>query len=91
MGYINAIDVLPPEMVKQIQEYINGDVIYIPKKKGTREAWGKRTATKTALAERNQKIYAEFLQDVSIPVLANKYFMVEKSIQRIVRQEKNKN
>jgi len=41
MGYIKAVDVLPPEVVKQIQEYINGAVIYIPKKKGTREAWEK--------------------------------------------------
>ena len=90
MGYIKAVDVLPPEMVKMLQEYIDGEVIYIPKKKGTRQAWGNRTATKTELAERNQKIYAEFLQGASISVLANKYFLVEKSIQRIVRQEKNK-
>ena len=90
MGYIKAVEVLPPEMVKLLQEYVDGEVVYIPKKKGTRQAWGNRTATKTELAERNHEIYEEYLQGVPISLLANKYFLVEKSIQRIVRQEKNK-
>ena len=90
MGYVKAVDVLPLEVVEQIQEYISGEVIYIPKKKGTKEAWGEKTAIKAELAKRNADIYAELQKGIPVSTLANKYFLVEKSIQRIVRQEKKK-
>lgn len=31
MSYINAKDVLPKEMIKEIQKYVNGVNLYIPK------------------------------------------------------------
>lgn len=34
MGYVKAMDVLPREIVEQIQKYVSGEVIYIPKKAG---------------------------------------------------------
>lgn len=33
MKYIKAQDVLPEEIVKIIQEYIDGEYLYIPRKK----------------------------------------------------------
>ena len=32
MSYINIYDVLPKEIVEQIQEYVDGVKVYIPKK-----------------------------------------------------------
>ena len=89
MGYVSAGDVLPPEIVEQIQQYISGEVIYIPKKEA-KAAWGERTSTRALLSERNAKIYAEVLEGMSVQRLAENYFLVDKSIQRIIRQEKNK-
>lgn len=54
------------------------------------ERLGKGTSTKAELAERNARIYAEFLNGASVSALAKDYFLVEKSIQRIIRQEKNR-
>lgn len=90
MGYVKAGDVLPPEMIEQIQQYVDGKVLYIPKRADEKSAWGKGTSTKTELAERNARIYEQFLAGASVSQLANDYFLVEKSIQRIIRQEKNK-
>lgn len=90
MGYVKAGDVLPPEMIEQIQQYVEGKVLYIPKRAEEKAAWGKGTSTKAELAERNARIYAEFLDGASVSALAKDYFLVEKSIQRIIRQEKNR-
>ena len=32
MSYQNSIDLLPKELIEQIQQYVDGKVIYIPKK-----------------------------------------------------------
>lgn len=38
MSYINANLVLPGELVKEIQKYVNGINLYIPKVPGTKSA-----------------------------------------------------
>lgn len=37
MSYINIYDVLPKEIVEQIQEYVDGVKVYIPKKPDSRK------------------------------------------------------
>lgn len=88
MGYIKAKDVLPLEVMEQVQQYISGGVLYVPKKENNKCLWGENTPTKRELAERNAKIYSEYCSGTPISKLAQKYFLVEKSIQRIIRQEK---
>lgn len=90
MDYIRAVEILPPEMIEQLQQYVDGAVIYIPKKEEDKKAWGERTTTKKELARRNAKIYTDFETGRSIKELAEEYFLAEKSIQRIIRQEKAK-
>ena len=36
MSYIKAEQILPEELIRQIQEYADGVYIYIPRKPGTR-------------------------------------------------------
>ena len=31
MGYVHALEILPEGLIEEIQEYVNGQVIYIPK------------------------------------------------------------
>ena len=90
MDYIRAVEILPRELIEQLQQYADGAVIYIPKKEEEKKAWGEQTTTKKELARRNEKIYAHFLRGSSVKELAEEYFLAEKSIQRIIRQEKNK-
>lgn len=90
MDYIRAADILPQELIEQLQEYVDGAMLYIPKKEEEKRAWGEQTATKASLAKRNSRIYTEFLEGKSVQILAEEYFLAKKSIQRIIRQEKLK-
>ena len=56
MTYLNGKDILPEELFIQVQEYCAGELIYIPKKDGTRQSWGNSTGIRKELDERNQMI-----------------------------------
>ena len=81
---------LPIYLIEQLQQYVDGAAVYIPKKEEGKKAWGERTNTKTELAKRNAGIYTEYLSGRPIKELAEKYFLAEKSIQRIIRQERQR-
>lgn len=87
MGYKKAGDILPAELIEMIQEYADGDTIYIPKKK-TRAVWGSVSGAKKKLARRNRNIYEEYLSGISVNELAARYYLTDKSIQRIIREIK---
>lgn len=86
MSYIKATHILPPELVAQIQEYVDGEYIYIPRMSGNKKAWGERTYIREELECRNRQIYQEFQSGTKKDILAQKYFLSLKSIQRIIRQ-----
>lgn len=88
MGYQNSIDLLPKELLEQLQEYVEGQIIYIPKKKANRKLWGENTDTKQVLSSRNRQIYVDFQNGMDLGQLSEKYFLTEKSIQRIIKQQK---
>lgn len=87
MSYQSAIELLPKELLEQVQEYVDGRVIYIPKKQENKRQWGENTDTKQFLASRNFQIRLDFQNGMSIKQLAEKYFLSEKSIQRILKKD----
>lgn len=87
MSYQSAIELLPKELLEQVQEYVDGRVIYIPKKQENKRQWGENTDTKQFLAARNFQIRLDFQNGMSIKQLAEKYFLSEKSIQRILKKD----
>lgn len=86
MGYVRATEVLPDDIIRLIQTYVEGELIYIPKQ--NKKRWGTNTETKGILQKRNDQIFADFLEGMSIPEISQKYFLVEKSVTRIIRQKK---
>ena len=88
MGYRQAEEILPQELIGLIQKYVDGENIYISKKKGKREKWGKRTKIREELKERNTLIFMDYQDGCNIEELSSKYFLSEKSIQRIVYEMK---
>lgn len=86
MSYQKTIDLLPKELLEQIQEYVDGKVIYIPKKEENKKTWGESTDTKQFLASRNRQICLDFQNGITIEQLSEKYFLTKKSIQRIIKQ-----
>ncbi|HJC23472.1 MAG TPA: hypothetical protein H9761_07195 [Candidatus Eisenbergiella merdavium] len=90
MGYRKADAILPPEVVALIQQYVDGEYIYIPRREGKRRSWGETTGCRRETRERNRLIYLEHCSGAGTEELAEKYFLSSKSIQRIVTEEKRK-
>ncbi|AQM59329.1 CD3324 family protein [Clostridium baratii] len=88
MSYKKAQDVLPEELLKIIQEYIDGEYIYIPRKNENHKSWGEKSGIKDSLKIRNNEIYKKYLNGATINELAQEYYLSEKSIRRIIGQEK---
>lgn len=85
MAYRNAFELLPEEIVKDIQKYVHGTILYIPKRSKERLPWGSKTASKEMLRRRNQQIYQDYQMGKSTRELAGSYYLDIKSIQRIIR------
>ena len=85
MSYIKAEQILPEELIRRIQEYADGVYIYIPRKPGTRHAWGQKTAYKAELKLRNDRIRHDYAAGESVTALSRKYHLSEKSIRRILQ------
>lgn len=88
MGYRKAEDILPIEIIEMIQQFVDGESIYIPRKEEHKQEWGQRTQIRQELSKRNLSIYEDYLSGMRTIELAHKYFLSEKSIQRIIYQKK---
>ena len=86
MSYIKAEKILPEKLIREIQEYADGVYIYIPRKPGTRHAWGQETSYKAELKSRNDRIRNDHAEGVGVAELSCKYHLSEKSIRRILQK-----
>ncbi|MCX7749460.1 MAG: CD3324 family protein [Clostridia bacterium] len=84
MMYKNGGTVLPPRLLKELQKYIQGELIYIPKHSKKRAGWGHLNGTREALVQRNNEIYSEYKNGIQIDFLALKYHLSEDSIRKII-------
>lgn len=83
MAYKNAKDILPCELIEEIQKYIDGDLLYIPTKSDKTE-WGIRSGARQKYAERNDAIREQYRNSASVEELAKLYFLSTDSIKKIV-------
>ena len=88
MSYTNARDIFPDEVLEIIQNYVDGEYIYIPRKEENKISWGELSQSKKELMNRNVRIYEDYLKGMSTPCLSERYYLSPKTIQRIIRKEK---
>jgi len=88
MSYANARDIFPNEILEIIQNYVDGEYIYIPRKEENKISWGELSQSKKELMNRNVRIYEDYLKGMSTPCLSERYYLSPKTIQRIIRKEK---
>lgn len=84
MNYKNGRDVLPPSLLYELQKYIQGDLIYIPKRSDQRASWGEKSGTRKLLAERNKEIHQLYLNGSSVAELEQKFHLSSESIRKII-------
>ena len=84
MKYSKAESIFPEELLRIIQEYVQGELVYIPKPKEAHLKWGEKTLSKNRVSARNSEIKSLFCNGVSIEELAGRYFLSFESIKKIV-------
>ena len=88
MKYKNAKNLLPKELLQKVQEYIQGDVIYIPKLKGEKMPWGAKNGAREAIYTRNKDIFNLYVNGYSIEEIVSIYNLSESSIRKIISKIK---
>ncbi|WP_054704248.1 CD3324 family protein [Bacillus sp. JCM 19041] len=84
MAYKSASVVLPKELIEEIQKYVQGETIYIPKKETAHFQWGECSGTKAFIRKRNAAMKQAFSEGVSIEQLAVRHHLAVETIKKIV-------
>lgn len=84
MKYVKAAAILPDHLIAEIQKYVQGEAVYIPKQKAAREKWGTCSGGRKALDERNHSIKHAFQNGKSISQLAEEHFLSVETIKKII-------
>ena len=84
MRYMRAADVLPPDLLVQVQAYIDGEYLYIPRRENCRKSWGAANGRKAETLARNLEIYRRYRAGCSVGQLAEDYFLAPKSVWKII-------
>lgn len=88
MKYISAEVIFPEELLKEIQKYVQGNLVYIPNAEGTRRGWGECSGSRMYLYQRNQTIRMKFREGCSVDQLSGQYCLSIDSIKKIVYTSK---
>jgi Mor family transcriptional regulator len=86
MQYHNAAEILPRRLLREIQAYAGGKLLYVPIHDTKKNQWGSRSGAKLRYHERNAEIRARRQNGESCQVLAEHFGLTEDSIRKIVRQ-----
>lgn len=91
MDYVRAADVLPEWLLGMVQEYAAGTCLYIPQRCGDRRRWGGSTDSGSWYRDRNRRIYLCRMEGIPVREISRRFFLSEKSVYRIILQEKRQN
>ena len=87
MRYLKAEDVLPAQLLAQVQEYADGVYLYIPRRADHRKSWGNSTRYREELEKRNESIRHLRREGLNAEELAERFHLSVKTIQRVLRQK----
>ncbi|WP_251207966.1 CD3324 family protein [Acetatifactor aquisgranensis] len=83
MKYLNAAEILPEYLLKELQAYVDGEILYVPKTSSKKE-WGAANGSRVFYQERNREIQRLFQLGFSIDTLADRYGLAYSTIKKIV-------
>jgi len=88
MKYVNADVILPEDLLKEVQKYVQGGMIYIPTPERSRKKWGENSGSRIYLKQRNDEIRRNFAAGANIDQLSDQFFLSSDSIKKIVYSKK---
>jgi DNA-binding NarL/FixJ family response regulator len=84
MAYVKATAILPQKLISEIQKYVQGKTIYIPKLETSHQRWGTLSGTRKLIDERNASIKRAFKNGRTIIQIADEYHLSIETIKKIV-------
>lgn len=85
--YVNAKEVLPERLIKEIQKYVKGQHIYIPQTE--RQNWGTSTGIRDEMEKRNEDIFRKYHGGLTFADLAKIYNLSEERIRGIIYERQS--
>lgn len=83
MKYKNAQEILPDHLLKELQQYVSGETLYVPNRQ-EKKSWGESSGAREYYKRRNGEIRCKFKEGISIDKLAQEYNLSTDSIRKIV-------
>ena len=87
MQYINAKDILPENILKQLQTYAAGTLLYVPKE-GEEKSWGEISGYRAYLLKRNRMILNFFQYGVPLEEISNAFGLSKETVKKIIYNKK---
>jgi len=84
MKYVKAQTVFPETLLAEIQKYVQGELVYIPKSPTNYKKWGSDTGARNAVAQRNEYLIQTFKAGTSVAQLAELCCLSEDTVRKIV-------
>lgn len=89
MKYRNAAEILPSDVLREVQRHAAGQLLYIPVKE--RRAWGEGTGAREEYYLRNAQIRREWrMREIDVPQLSEIYCLAEETIHKIIYRKETK-
>lgn len=88
MSYRNAKEILPQKLIAEIQKYVKGEVIYIPKQDDDKTQWGSKNGSRKRYDLRNENICEMRRNGRTIDEIAKTYYLSPESIKKILHEHK---
>ena len=84
MKYRNASEILPDELLKELQKYAQGEILYVPSDKD-RKKWGASTGARRYYEQRNDEIRRKFFHmKIPMDALCSEYCLSDETIRKIL-------
>jgi Mor family transcriptional regulator len=90
MKYRNAGEILPGELLAELQKYAQGELIYVPGRRAGKAGWGTVNGSRERYALRNLQMARSFRDGASIKELSERFFLSKDSVRKIVRDIKTR-
>jgi len=84
LSYRNAKEILPSHLISEIQKYVKGEIIYIPKQQDDKTKWGTKNGSRKKYDNRNNDIKALKNRGMTVEEIARTYYLSTESIKKIL-------
>ena len=84
MSYRNAKEILPERLLEEVQRYVKGEIVYIPKQDEEKIKWGTKNGSRKKYDARNSDIKALKSGGMTVEEIARVYYLSADSIRKIV-------